>query len=109
VLVDGAAVPSCQLSLAAVRGKRVTTIEGLERNGRLHPLQQAFADHGGFQCGYCTPGMILTAHALLQATPRPSREQIIQGLERNLCRCGAHVRIVAAIEAASGQKGGANG
>lgn len=108
VMVDGAAVPSCQMSLASVRGKNVTTIEGLERNGRLHPLQQAFAEQGGFQCGYCTPGMIMSAYGLLRSNPRPTREQIVQGMERNLCRCGAHVRIVAAIQTASGQRGGAH-
>jgi aerobic-type carbon monoxide dehydrogenase small subunit (CoxS/CutS family) len=103
VIVDGQAVPACRTDLASVRGKQVTTIEGLARNGRLHPLQQAFHDLGGFQCGYCTPGMIMSAYGLLREHPRPTRAQIIEGMERNLCRCAAHQRIVAAIETASGQ------
>ena len=106
VLVDGRAERSCGRPLESVRGREVVTIEGLGRIGTLHPLQQAFHEHGGFQCGYCTPGMIMTARGLLQANPRPSREAILKGLEGNLCRCGAHHRIVAAIEAASGQAGG---
>ena len=106
VAVDGKAVRSCQTSLADVAGKKVVTIEGLERDGRLHPLQQAFMDHGGFQCGYCTSGMIMNAYAFLQQTPHPSREAIVQEMDANLCRCGAHQRIVAAIEDAS-KKGGA--
>ncbi|HXY20619.1 MAG TPA: (2Fe-2S)-binding protein [Gemmatimonadales bacterium] len=105
VVVDGQAVRSCTTDLASVRGKSVTTIEGLERNGQLHPLQAAFHDHGGFQCGYCTPGMIMNAYGLLQSQPRPTRAQIVEGMEGNLCRCGAHQRIVAAIETASGQGG----
>ena len=105
VVVDGQAVRSCTTDLASVRGKSVTTIEGLERNGQLHPLQAAFHDHGGFQCGYCTPGMIMNAYGLLQSQPRPTREEILEGMEGNLCRCGAHQRIVAAIQTASGQGG----
>jgi aerobic-type carbon monoxide dehydrogenase small subunit (CoxS/CutS family) len=106
VLVDGQAVRSCQADLASVQGKAVVTIEGLARGERLHPLQQAFHEHGGLQCGYCTPGMILGAHALLQANPHPTREQIVAGMEGHLCRCGAHQRIVAAIEAVAGGRGG---
>lgn len=105
VLLEGRAVRSCVTPLAAVRGKEVVTIEGLAPGGQLHALQQAFVDHGALQCGYCTSGMILTAEALLRTTPRPSREQIRDALERNLCRCGAHQRILAAIEAAA--EGGA--
>ena len=101
VLVDGAAMRSCITGLADVAGKNVVTIEGLAKDGALHPLQQAFIDHGAFQCGYCTSGMILSAHALLKNNPHPTREQIAEGLEQNLCRCGAHLRIVAAVEAAS--------
>ena len=101
VLVDGAAVRSCSTRLADVAGKSVVTIEGLAKDGGLHPLQRAFIDHGAFQCGYCTSGMILSAHALLKTNPHPTREQIVEGLEQNLCRCGAHLRIVAAVEAAS--------
>ncbi len=99
--VDGKAVRSCQTPLSAVAGKNVVTIEGLERDGRLHPLQQAFADRGALQCGYCTSGMIMNAWALLQQQPHPSRDQIIEEMDANLCRCGAHQRIVAAIEEAS--------
>lgn len=101
VVVGKDAVRSCQLPVRAVRGKDVTTIEGLERDGRLHPLQEAFADAGGLQCGFCTPGMIMTAYALLLKTPKPTRTQIVARMEGNLCRCAAHHRIVAAIEQAS--------
>jgi aerobic-type carbon monoxide dehydrogenase small subunit (CoxS/CutS family) len=112
VLVNGEPVRSCGTTLAAVNGAEVVTIEGLAQDGRLHPLQEAFAEHGAFQCGYCTPGMILTAAALLRANPHPSREEIRKGMEENLCRCGAHQRILAAIEdvasgRASGNPGGA--
>ena len=106
VLLDGQAVPSCQTPLSAVQGREVVTIEGLAPAGRLHPLQQAFHDHGGFQCGYCTPGMILGAHALLRANPHPTREQIAQGLQGHLCRCGAHQRIITAVEEVAGRRGG---
>jgi aerobic-type carbon monoxide dehydrogenase small subunit (CoxS/CutS family) len=105
VVVDGEAVRSCLTDLASVQGKRVTTIEGLGTNGRLHPLQQAFYEMGGFQCGYCTPGMIMNAYALLLERPNPTREQIVQGMENNLCRCSAYKRIVEAIEMASGEMG----
>lgn len=99
VVVDGEAVRSCQLPVKAVRGKAVTTIEGLEKGGKLHPLQEAFADVG--QCGFCTPGMIMNAYALLLKTPKPDRGQIQSGMDGNLCRCAAHHRIVKAIERAS--------
>lgn len=101
VLVDDEAARSCTLTVGAVAGKSITTIEGLARNGRLHPIQQAFVDHDALQCGYCTPGMILQAYSLLRTNPDPSRDQIIDGMEDNLCRCGAHIRIVAAIQAAA--------
>jgi aerobic-type carbon monoxide dehydrogenase small subunit (CoxS/CutS family) len=103
VIVDGHAVRSCVTDLASVRGKQVTTIEGLAHGGHLHPLQEAFLEHGGYQCGYCTPGMIMNAYGLLQEHPKPTRAQIEEGMEGNLCRCGAHPRILAAIETASGQ------
>ncbi len=106
VLIDGKAVRSCVTPLGAVRDREVTTIEGLARGEVLHPLQQAFLDHGGYQCGYCTPGMILTAHALLRENPAPSREAVAAELELNLCRCGAHPRILDAVEAAAKAKGG---
>lgn len=105
VVVDGEAVRSCQTTLKDVKGKEVTTIEGLARGGRLHPLQEAFIDHGGFQCGYCTSGMLMNAAALLGKHPRPSRSAIVEGMEGNLCRCGAHQRIVAAIEDAARRAG----
>jgi aerobic-type carbon monoxide dehydrogenase small subunit (CoxS/CutS family) len=100
VIVEKEAVRSCSTSLASVEGKHVLTIEGLGEGGKLAALQQAFLDHHAFQCGYCTPGMILNAYALLLKTPRPTRAQILEAMEDNLCRCGAHVRIVAAIEQA---------
>jgi aerobic-type carbon monoxide dehydrogenase small subunit (CoxS/CutS family) len=106
VLLDGEAVRSCVLPVAAVAGKQVTTIEGLATDGRLHPLQQAFMDHDALQCGYCTPGMILTAYSLLRRNPQATRAQILAGMEGNLCRCGAHQRIVQAIETAAKQMGG---
>ena len=101
VVVNEQAVRACQIDLAFVQGKDVLTIEGLARNGELHRLQQAFHEHGGFQCGYCTPGMIMNAYSLLLETPRPTREQIVEAMEHNFCRCGAHQRIVEAIEEAS--------
>jgi aerobic-type carbon monoxide dehydrogenase small subunit (CoxS/CutS family) len=99
VLVDGAPVRSCMTTLRQVAHKDVLTIEGLAPAGGLHPLQQAFIDHGAFQCGYCTSGVLLAAHALLRSVSKPTREQILAGMDRVLCRCGAHQRIVAAIEA----------
>lgn len=98
VVVGKEALRSCQLRVREVRGKEVTTIEGLAGNGTLHPLQKAFAEHGALQCGFCTPGMIMNAYALLLKNPKPSRDQIISGMDQNLCRCAAHKRIVEAIE-----------
>jgi len=106
VLVDGEAVRSCSTPLASVASKAVLTIEGLGLQDKLHPVQEAFLDHHAFQCGFCTPGMILSAYALLKKTPKPDRRQVAEALDGNLCRCGAHVRILAAVEAAA-QKGGA--
>ena len=108
VLLDGAAVPSCKLPVSAVAGRRVVTIEGLAEGERLHPLQEAFVEAGALQCGYCTPGMIVAAHALLAEHPRATRRQILDGLEGHLCRCGAHQRIVAAVEKVAAGKGGAS-
>ena len=106
VLVDNAPVRSCQYPLAEVEGKTVLTIEGLARDGRLHPLQEAFVKHDALQCGYCTPGMILTAYGLLLENPHPGEAEIRDALEGNICRCGAHVRIVAAVlEAAATGEG----
>jgi aerobic-type carbon monoxide dehydrogenase small subunit (CoxS/CutS family) len=108
VLVDGEAVRSCQYPFEGVDGKEVITIEGLSRNGDLHPLQQAFVAHDALQCGFCTPGMILSAYSLLLKNADPTFEQIIDHMEDNLCRCGAHTRIVRAIQdAAARMKGGA--
>src|ERR1019366_2481115 len=102
VMIDGEAHRSCRTTLKDVAGAEVLTIEGLaDDGGRLHPLQQAFIEQGAFQCGYCTSGMIIDAHALLQETPHPSREAIVARMDHNLCRCGAHNRIVEAIEQAA--------
>jgi len=106
VVADGEALRSCVTPLEEVDGKEVLTIEGLARDGELHPLQRAFVEHGGFQCGYCTPGMILHAYALLRKNPHPTREAILEEMEDSLCRCGAHQRIVAAIEDAARRTGG---
>ncbi len=107
VHVDGDAELSCQTTVGGVEGAEVTTIEGLAKNGRLHPLQKAFIKHDALQCGFCAPGMIMKAHSLLSESPQPTRDKIIQEMNENLCRCGAHVRIVQAIEtAAKEMKGG---
>ena len=108
VLLDGRAVHSCVTPVARAVNLPVTTIEGLERDGRLHPVQQAFLEDDALQCGYCTAGMILAGASLLAATPHPSRDEIMRAMEGNVCRCGTYPRIVAAIErAASGKAGGA--
>ena len=101
VLIDGRSVRSCLIPAATVANKKIITIEGLGTNGNLHPLQQAFLDEEAFQCGYCTPGMIMSAHALLSTNPGPTEEQIIQHINGNICRCGTYPRIVAAIQQAS--------
>lgn len=101
VIVDGVAERSCQTTLGDVEGKNVMTIEGLATEGDLHPLQQEFAERGAFQCGYCTPGMIMNAYGLLLDNPSPSRAEIVDGMEDNLCRCSAYKRIIEAVEAAS--------
>ncbi len=108
VLVDDQPVRSCSMPVKDVAGRRVLTIEGLARNGQLHPIQEAFLKHHAFQCGFCTAGMILHGYALLLKTPRPTRDQIIRHMDGNLCRCGSHNHIVAAIEeAAAATAGGA--
>ena len=107
VLIDNEPVRSCTLPLSDVAGKKVVTIEGLAVNGKLHPVQKAFVEHDALQCGYCTPGMIMNATGLLLKNPAPSTQQIKDGMEDNLCRCGAHVRIVEAVRtAAKEMKGG---
>jgi len=107
ILVNRKAVRSCQLSVKDIKGKEVITIEGLAKNGKLHPLQKAFIDHNALQCGYCTSGMILSACALLMKNPQPTQEEIIQSMDDNFCRCGSHTRILQAIQdAAQEMKGG---
>jgi aerobic-type carbon monoxide dehydrogenase small subunit (CoxS/CutS family) len=107
VIVDGEAVRSCATRVRDVAGKDVLTIEGLSLGGTLHPLQDAFLRHHAFQCGYCTPAMILSAYALLQKTPKPTRAQIVEAMDDHLCRCGSHVRILDAVaDAAVAMKAG---
>lgn len=105
VIVNREAVRSCSTPVRDVAGKQVVTIEGLGQSG-LHAVQTAFVKHHAFQCGYCTPGMILNAYALLLKTPKPTAEQIARHMEDNLCRCGAHLRIVAAVQEAAGNTKG---
>jgi aerobic-type carbon monoxide dehydrogenase small subunit (CoxS/CutS family) len=105
VLVDGQALKSCVTRLEAVAGKSVTTIEGLARGDALHPVQQAFLEVDAFQCGYCTPGMIMAAVALLRAHPDPSPADIARELDRNVCRCGEYPRLVRAIQLAARRQG----
>jgi aerobic-type carbon monoxide dehydrogenase small subunit (CoxS/CutS family) len=107
VLIDNEPVRSCQLSVGDAAGKNVVTIEGLATNGKLHPVQEAFVKHDALQCGYCTPGMIMNAAGLLIKNPAPSIQEIKDGMEHNLCRCGAHMRIIEAVQTASKEmKGG---
>jgi aerobic-type carbon monoxide dehydrogenase small subunit (CoxS/CutS family) len=101
VLVGRKPIRSCQMDVKSVAGREVLTIEGLARNGNLHALQRAFADHDALQCGFCTPGMIMNAYGLLLQNPSPSRSQIIEAMDDNLCRCGTYGRIIEAIQAAS--------
>ena len=105
-MLNGEALRSCQVSVAEVQGKDVLTIEGLAQNGKLHPLQQAFVDHNALQCGYCTPGMIINAYNLLLRKPDSTEKDIIENLEDNLCRCGAHPCILKAIQTAAKQMRG---
>ena len=101
VVVDNIAVRSCQTPVKHIQGREVVTIEGLMKEGKLHPLQRAFMDHDALQCGYCTPGMIMNAYSVLRNHPKPSAADIIEGMNDNLCRCGAHNRIVQAIQMAA--------
>ncbi|OGP19937.1 MAG: hypothetical protein A2038_06430 [Deltaproteobacteria bacterium GWA2_57_13] len=101
VLVDGRPMSSCTTLAFEARGHEVLTIEGLAKNGKLHPLQAAFIEHGGFQCGFCTPGMILAAKALLDQNPEPNREEIIHFMEGNICRCTGYKKILESIVAAA--------
>ncbi len=114
VLIDGKRALACLTLAIACRGKIIVTIEGIEQNGRLDPIQEAFIDKGAVQCGYCTPGMVLSAKALLDETPHPSKDEIARAMSGNLCRCTGYVKIIEAVEdaaqrrkAAIGGKGGA--
>jgi len=107
VLIDNKPVRSCQVTADFVNGKKVVTIEGLGTKDNLHPVQKAFVEHDALQCGYCTPGMIITATGLLHENPDPTREEIIDAMDENFCRCGTYTRIIDAIQAASKEmKGG---
>lgn len=106
VLLDNVPVRSCLLPVSAVKGKELVTIEGLEQDGKLHPVQKAFMEHDALQCGFCIPGQVLTAVSLLKRKPQPSRDDIIQGMNNNFCRCGAHTRIIDAIQAAAAEMKG---
>jgi aerobic-type carbon monoxide dehydrogenase small subunit (CoxS/CutS family) len=101
VLIDGTPVRACLQKIGKVGAKQVTTIESLEQDGKLHPVQEAFLETDALQCGYCTPGMILSAVALLKLNPRPGKQEIVRAMDGNICRCGIYPRIVAAIQRAS--------
>ncbi len=101
VLLDGQPVRSCITPVSQAAGKRIITIEGLEREGQLHPLQEAFIETGAMQCGYCTPGMILSGVSLLARNAKPSDAEIVHGMQGNICRCGTYPRIVAAVRMAA--------
>ena len=107
VLVNKVAFRSCLLPVSSVKDKEVVTIEGLEQDGKLHPVQKAFMEHDALQCGFCTPGRCSTRVSLLNKNPQPTREQIVHGMNKNFCRCGAHTRIIDAIQSAAAEmKGG---
>lgn len=101
VILDGKAVQSCSILALQAEGKEVLTIEGLAKNGKLHPIQEAWVQHGGSQCGFCTPGMIMMTKALLEENPHPTEKEVREGISGNLCRCTGYVKIVEAILAAS--------
>jgi aerobic-type carbon monoxide dehydrogenase small subunit (CoxS/CutS family) len=105
VLLDGVPAKSCITRVGSAAGKRVVTIEGLAPNGQLHPVQEAFIEADAMQCGWCTPGMILGAVALLKSTPHPTEAQIVSGMNGHICRCGTYPRVVQAIQAAAGKGG----
>jgi aerobic-type carbon monoxide dehydrogenase small subunit (CoxS/CutS family) len=104
VLVDGQAMRSCVTPVGRISGKQITTIEGMEKDGKLHSLQDAFLKADALQCGYCTPGMIMAAAALLNKNAKPNREEIVKHMDGNVCRCGTYARIVNAIEIAAGTR-----
>jgi aerobic-type carbon monoxide dehydrogenase small subunit (CoxS/CutS family) len=101
VLLDGKPVRSCRTSVASAQNKKITTIEGLEQSGKLHAVQEAFLREEAFQCGYCTPGMLLSSVALLTSNPNPSEQEIVRFMNGNICRCGTYPRIVAAVQQAA--------
>lgn len=105
VLLDGEAVRSCRTPVRAAARKKITTIEGLEHNGQLHPVQQAFLEGEAFQCGYCTPGMILSVVSLLRQHPSPTADQVMEQMEGNVCRCGTYPRIMEAVQRAAALSG----
>jgi len=109
VLIDGVATRSCITQVGRATGKQITTIEALEKDGKLHPLQEAFIKADAMQCAYCTSGMIMSASALLAKNPKPSREEIITGMNGNICRCGTYQRIIEAIQSVSGMQTAAGG
>jgi aerobic-type carbon monoxide dehydrogenase small subunit (CoxS/CutS family) len=109
VLINQRAARSCQIPVKEIKGKEVLTIEGLARDGQLHPIQKAFIEHNAFQCGFCTPGMIMNAYGLLLEKPAATEAEIIQAMNDNLCRCGAHLRIVQAVQSAAKEMGGRKG
>jgi aerobic-type carbon monoxide dehydrogenase small subunit (CoxS/CutS family) len=107
VLIDGKATRSCVTPVSACEGKEITTIEGLVHDGKLHPLQEAFLQAGAMQCGYCTPGMIMAGVGLLRRLPSPTVQEVVTGLNGNVCRCGTYARIILAVrQAAAAMKGG---
>ena len=101
VLLDGRPIFSCRTPVRSAQGREVTTIEGLERDGKLHPVQQAFAEHDALQCGFCTPGLIMGAVGFLSRNPDPTPDAIKEGLEGHLCRCGTHIRVIQAVQTAA--------
>jgi aerobic-type carbon monoxide dehydrogenase small subunit (CoxS/CutS family) len=109
VLINQRAVRSCQIPVKEIKGKEVVTIEGLARDGQLHPIQKAFIEHNAFQCGFCTSGMIMNACGLLLEKPAATEQEIIRAMNDNLCRCGAHLRIVQAVQSAAREIGGRKG
>jgi len=106
VLLDGRPVRSCLVTMRGVDGRKVTTIEGLAQDGKLHPVQQAFVEFEALQCGFCTPGMIMSAVGLLNRTPKPTEAEIRAALQGNLCRCGTHQRVIQAVQSAAQHMGG---
>lgn len=106
VLMDREPVRACMLMIEDAEGKEILSIEGLARDGVLHPVQKAFVEHDALQCGFCTSGMIMNAVGLLNKNPNPTREEIIEGMEDNLCRCGSHTRIIKAIQTAAKEMNG---